>query len=63
MQYIKKLYKMQSIDHFIGAVANYISERSNKNGKYYFSKIDLKIAYSRKPIDTQLTKQPEHTVS
>ena len=32
---------MQSIDHLIGAVANYISERRKEKGLFYFSKTDL----------------------
>ena len=40
----KNKYQMQSIDHLIDAVANYISERSTEQGTFYFSKIDLKYA-------------------
>ena len=47
---------MQSIDHLIDAVATYISERSNQNGIFYFSKIDLKYAYSQIPLDPELQK-------
>ena len=52
----EKKYQMQSIDHLIDAAAKYISERGNKNGTFYFSKIDLKYAYSQIPFDTQLEK-------
>ena len=45
---------MQSIDHLIDAVANYVSERSTEQGTFYFSKTDLKYAYSQIPLDPQL---------
>ena len=48
--------QMQSIDHLIDAVATYISERSNEIGTFYFSKIDLKYAYSQIPLDPELQK-------
>ena len=48
---LKNKYQMQSIDHLIDAVATYISERSNHNGTFYFSKIDLKYAYSQISLD------------
>ena len=47
---------MQSIDHLIDAVANFVSERSTESGKFYLSKIDLKYAYSQIPFDPQLQK-------
>ena len=47
---------MQSINHLIDAVANYVSERSTEHGTFYFSKIDLKYAYSQIPLDPQLQK-------
>ena len=52
----KNKYQMQSIDHLIDAVANYISERSTEQGTLYVSKIDLKYAYSQIPSDPQLQK-------
>ena len=52
----KNKYQMQSIDHLIDAVANYVSERSTEQGTFYFSKIDLKYAYSQIPLDPQLQK-------
>ena len=52
----KNKYQMQSIDHLIVAVATYISERSNQNGTFYFSKIDLKYAYSQIPLEPELQK-------
>ena len=52
----KNKYQMQNINHLIDAVANYISERSTEQGTFYFSKIDLKYAYSQIPLDPQLQK-------
>ena len=52
----KNKYHMQSIDHLIDAVANYVSERSTEQGTFYFSKIDLKHAYSQIPLDPHLQK-------
>ena len=52
----KNKYQMQSIDHLIDAVATYISERSNQNGIFYFSKVDLKYDYSQIPLDPELEK-------
>ena len=43
---------MQSFDHLIDAVANYISERSTEQGTFYFSKY----AYSQIPLDPHLQK-------
>ena len=50
----KNKYQMQSIDHLIDSVAVYISERRNLPGKYFFSKIDLKYAYSQIPLDENI---------
>ena len=47
---------MQSIDHLMDSVAVYISERKNKQGKNFFSKIDLKYAYSQIPLDENIKK-------
>ena len=52
----KNKYQMQSIDHLIDSVAVYISERRNLPGKYLFSKIDLKYAYSQIPLDENIQK-------
>ena len=52
----KNKYQMQSIDHLIDAVANYISEWSTEQGTLHFSKIDLKYAYSHISLDPQLQK-------
>ena len=47
---------MQSIDHLMDSVAVYISERKKKQRKYFFSKIDLKYAYSQIPLDENIKK-------
>ena len=52
----KNKYQMQSIDHLIDSLAVYISERRNLPGKYFFSKIDLKYAYSQIPLDENIQK-------
>ena len=52
----KNKYQMQSFDHLIDALANYVSKRSTEQGTFFFSKIDLKYAYSQIPIDPQLQK-------
>ena len=52
----KNKYQMQSIDHLIDAVALYISERRKSPGTYWFSKIELKYAYSQIPIDESIAK-------
>ena len=52
----KNKYQMQSIDHLMDSVAVHISEPKNKQGKYFFSKIDLKYAYSKIPLDENIKK-------
>ena len=52
----KNKYQMQSIDRLIDAIANYVSERSTEHGTFYFSKLDLKYAYSQIPLDPQVQK-------
>ena len=46
---------MQSIDHLMDKIATKISEHKTTEGTLYFSKIDLKYAYSQLPLhpDTQ----------
>ena len=46
---------MQSIDHLMDKIGVKISELKTQEGKLYFSKIDLKYAYSQLPLhpDTQ----------
>ena len=46
---------MQSIDYFMETIVCKVSELKQKEGTVYFSKIDLKYAYSQKPLhkDTQ----------
>ena len=43
-------YQMQRIDHLMDAILKKISELQNKIGTIYFSKIDLKYAYSQMPL-------------
>ena len=47
---------MQSIDHLMDSAAVYISERKPKQGKYFFSKIALKYAYSQIPLYDNIKK-------
>ena len=47
---------MQSIDHLVDAVANFISQRSTEPGTFYFSETDLKYAYSQILLDPYLRK-------
>ena len=51
----KNKYQMQSIDHLIDKIGMKISELKTQVGKLYFSKIDVKYAYSQLPLhpDTQ----------
>ena len=43
----KNQYQMQSIDNLMDAVAKYISDNKRIPGEFFFSKIDLKYAYSQ----------------
>ena len=52
----KNKYQMHSIDHLMDSVAVFISERKNKTAHYFFSKIDLKYAYSQIPLDENIKK-------
>ena len=47
---------MQSIDHLLDAVALYITQRKESPGTFWFSKIDLKYAYSQIPLDTSIAE-------
>ena len=38
-------------------ISNYISERNQNPGQFFFSKIDLKYAYSQIPLDPTIQKQ------
>ena len=51
----KNKYQMQSIDHLMDKIAMKISDLKTTVGTLYFSKIDLKYAYSQLPLhpDTQ----------
>ena len=42
---------MQSIDHLTDSLAMQIASNKNKEGPLWFSKIDLKYAYSQIPLD------------
>ena len=53
----KNKYQMQSIDNLVDAVAHYISQRKNSPGIFWFSKIDLKYAYSQIPLDKSIAKR------
>ena len=46
----KYKYQMQSIDHLTDTISKKISELENKSGILFFSKIDLKYAYSQIPL-------------
>ena len=45
----KNKYQMQSIDHLTDLLAMQISSNKNKEGPWWFSKMDLKCAYSQIP--------------
>ena len=47
---------MQSIDHLVVAVALCITQRKDSPGTIWFSKIDLKYAYSQIPLDNSIAK-------
>ena len=47
---------MQRIDHVVDVVALYIAQRKESPGKFWFSKIDLKYAYSQIPLDNSVAK-------
>ena len=47
---------MQSIDHLVDAVALYITRRKDSPSTFWFSKIDLKYAYSQIPLDNSIAK-------
>ena len=48
--------QMQSIDHLVDAVALYITQRKQFLGTFWFSKKDLKYAYSQIPLDNSIAK-------
>ena len=50
----KNKHQIQSIEHLIDSIAVFISERKNKPGQYFFSKLDLKYAYSQIPLDENI---------
>ena len=47
---------MQSIDNLMDSVAKYISDNKNEQGNFFFSKIDLKYAYSQIPLHPEIRK-------
>ena len=52
----KNKYQMQSIDHLMDKIAMKISELKTTDGTLYFSKIDLKYAYSQLPLHPETQK-------
>ena len=52
----KNKYYMQSIDNLMNAVVNYISDNKQFPGEFFFSKIDLKCAYSQKPLHPSIQR-------
>ena len=52
----KNEYQMQSIDNLMDAVAKYLSESKQIPGEFFFSKIDLKYAYSQIPLHPTIQK-------
>ena len=52
----KNKYQMQSIDHLTDYLALQIASNKNKEGPWWFSKIDLKYAYSQIPIDNSIAE-------
>ena len=47
---------MQSIDHLTDSLAMEISTNKNNEGPWWFSKIDLKYAYSHIPLYESIAK-------
>ena len=58
----KNKYQMRSIDHLLDAVALHISQRQNSPGLFWFSKIDLKYAYSQIPLDQSVANRCNFSV-
>ena len=58
----KNKYQMQSIDHLVDAVALHISQRQNSPGIFWFSKIDLKYAYSQIPLHQSVANRCNFSV-
>ena len=52
----KNKYQMQSIDNLMDAVAKYLSDSKQTPGEFFFSKIDLKYAYSQLPLHPTIQK-------
>ena len=47
---------MQSINHLTNSLAMQIASNKNKEGPWWFSKIDLKYAYSQIPLDNSIAE-------
>ena len=52
----KNKYQMQSIDHLMDKISRKILELKTQEGQLYFSKIDLKYAYSQLPLHPETQK-------
>ena len=52
----KNKYQMQSIDHLVDAVTLYITQRKDSPLTFWFSKMDLKYAFSQIPLDNSISK-------
>ena len=52
----KNKYQMQSIDHLTDSLAMQIASNKNNEGPWWFSKIDLKYAYSQIPLDGSIAE-------
>ena len=52
----KNKYQMQSIDHLTDSLAMQIASNKNNEGPWWFSKIDLKYAYSQIPFDNSIAE-------
>ena len=52
----KNKYQMQSIYHLKGSLAMQIASNKNKEGPWWFRKIDLKYAYSQIPLDNSIAE-------
>ena len=52
----KNKYQMQSIEHLTDSLAMQIASNKNNEGPWWFSKIDLKYAYSQIPLDDSIAE-------
>ena len=58
----KNKYQMQSIDHLTDSLAMQISSNKNKERPWWFSKIDLKYAYSQIPLDESVAEHSNFNI-